>query len=357
LTGILDQSPMIVDEAIASGLVTNIGYDDEARDAALERAGGDAELEEFSRYVSADKELRLQAEGPVLALVHAVGEIVEGQTDGPLSNAIVITGDDFSEAIRAATEDESVRAILLRVDSPGGSAIASDQILDALKKAQAAGKPVIVSMASVAASGGYYISASADRIVANPGTLTGSIGVLWGKIAGGGSLELVGINGEELGVGENALFLSGLTPWNEQQLQEVNAQADAVYNDFTQKVADGREMPLQDVQAVARGRVWTGADAATRGLVDQLGGFWTAVEGAKELAGIAPAENVVFRDYPRQRGFFERIEEAFAMSSAGISALRGVNRLMSSAPVQAVLSAAQEAPRGNIEMRAVGLPE
>lgn len=357
LIAILNESPLIVDEAVEQGLVTHVGYDDEARDAALARAGDDAEIAEFSSYVSVDKETRSQAEGPVLALVHAVGEIVEGELDGPLSNSIIITGDDFAEAIRAATEDEAVEAILLRVDSPGGSAIASDQILDALKKAQAAGIPVIVSMGSVAASGGYYISASADRIVANPGTLTGSIGVLWGKVATGGSFELLGVNGEEIGVGENALFLSGLTPWNEAQLAEVNAQADAIYEDFTQKVADGRSMPLADVQEIARGRVWTGADAAERGLVDQLGGFWTAVASAKEIAGIEPETEVAFREYPRQLGFFERWEEAFALSSAGISALRGLDRLMESPPVQAIAAAAREAPRGTIELRAVGLPE
>lgn len=357
LVTILDQSPMIVDEAVEDGLVTNVGYDDEARDAALARAGGDAEIAEFSSYVRMDKEARSHADGPVVALVHAVGEIVEGELDGPLSNSIVITGDDFAEAIRAATEDDSVRAILLRVDSPGGSAIASDQILDALKKAQAAGKPVIVSMGSVAASGGYYISSSADRIVANPSTLTGSIGVLWGKIAAGGSLGLVGVNAEELGVGQNALFLSGLEPWNDAQLQEVNAQADAIYADFTQKVADGRNMALEDVQTIARGRVWTGSDAAERGLVDELGGFWTAVASAKDLAGIDPGTQVVFREYPRQLGFFERLEEVLTLSSAGISALHGLDRLMASEPVQAVISAVHEAPSGNVELRAVGLPE
>lgn len=178
----LDESPLIVSEALESGLVTAVGYDDDARDAALERAGEDAEFAEFSSYVRADREARESAAGPVVALVHAVGEIIEGAESGPLAGSMLIRGDDFAEAIRAATEDEDVRAILLRVDSPGGSAIASDQILDALNKAQAAGKPLVASMGTVAASGGYYISLGADRIVANPGTITGSIGVLWGSL-------------------------------------------------------------------------------------------------------------------------------------------------------------------------------
>lgn len=357
LITVLDESPLIVGEAVESGLVTAIGYDDDARNAALERAGGGAELEEFSSYVRMDREMRESAEGPVLALVHAAGEIIEGTEDGPLAGPVLIRGDDFAQAIRAATEDEAVRAILLRVDSPGGSAIASDQILDALNKAQAAGKPLVTSMGALAASGGYYISLGADRIVANAGTLTGSIGVVWGKLATGGSLELIGVNSEELGVGENALFLSGLEPWTDQQLLEVDAQADAIYEDFTNKVAEGRNMSVDQVDEVARGRVWTGADAFERGLVDELGGFWTAVDSAKDLAGIDPETEVTFRQYPRRRGVFERLESMFEVSSAGIRALQGLERIMSLEPIQMLLSAARNAPSGRAEMRATGLPQ
>lgn len=168
---------------------------------------------------------------------------------------------------------------------------------------------------------------------------------------------MIGVNSEELGVGENALFLSGLEPWSADQLLEVNAQADAIYDDFTRKVAEGRNMSLEQVDEVARGRVWTGADAFERGLVDELGGFWTAVDGVKELAEIDPETEVAFRQYPRRRGFVERLESVFQVSSAGISALRGLDRIMSLEPVQAMLWAAREAPSGRAEMRAVGLPQ
>ncbi len=357
LIDILDQSPLIVGEAVESGLVTNIGYDDDARAAALARAGDEAELAEFSAYVRADREARMNAQGPVVALVHAVGEIVEGGANGGLTGPVLIAGDDFAEAIRAATEYEAVRAILLRVDSPGGSAIASDQILDALNKAQEAGKPLVVSMGTLAASGGYYISLGADRIVAHRGTITGSIGVLWGKIATGRTLDLIGVHGEELGVGENALFLSGLEPWSAEQLLEVDAQADAIYQDFTGKVAQGRDLTLEQVDEIARGRVWTGADAFERGLVDELGGFWTAVDSAKELADIDPDIEVAFRQYPRERGFLERLESVFELTSTGVKVLRGLDTLMSLDAVQAVLAATREAPSGRAEMRAVGLPQ
>jgi len=356
LTGILDQSPLLVDEAIGFGLVNATGYDDDARNAALGRAGDGAEIAEFGDYVSESRNAML-ADGPVIAFVHAAGEIVEGEVSDPFGTSVVIAGDDFAEAVRSASEDEDVQAILLRVDSPGGSAIASDQILDALKKAQALGKPVVVSMGSVAASGGYYISLAADRIVAHPGTITGSIGVLWGKVAAGGSLELIGVQNEELGVGANALFFSGLNPWTEEQLAKVEAQADAVYEDFTGKVAEGRNLPLEQVQEIARGRVWTGADAMERGLVDQLGGFWTAVGAVRELAGIEPDVPLQFREYPHRQGFFDRIGSFFRASSAGFSALRGLDVLMSSPPAQALLTAAREAPNGQAELRAVGLPD
>jgi protease-4 len=356
LKGILDQSPLLVDEAIGFGLVNATGYDDDARNAALVRAGDGAEIAEFSDYVSESRNAIL-ADGPVIAFVHAAGEIVEGEVSDPFGTSVVIAGDDFAQAVREASEDEDVQAILLRVDSPGGSAIASDQILDALKKAQALGKPVVVSMGSVAASGGYYISLAADRIVAHPGTITGSIGVLWGKVAAGGSLALLGVENEELGVGANALFFSGLNPWTEEQLAKVEAQADAVYEDFTGKVAEGRNLPLEQVQEIARGRVWTGADAMERGLVDQLGGFWTAAGAVRELAGIEPDVVLQFREYPHQQGFFDRVGSFFAASSAGFSALRGLEAVMSSPPAQALLTAAREAPSGQAELRAVGLPD
>jgi len=202
LAAILDTSPMMVDTAKDKGLITNIGYEDDARDAAKKQAGSGAETMRFDRYVQATRNDWDAVGAPTIALVHAAGEIVEGTDDNAIGNTTTsIAGDTFSDAIREAAKDSNVKAILLRVDSPGGSAIASDQILQALKKARATGKPIVVSMGSVAASGGYFISMAADKIVAEPGTLTGSIGVIFGKVAVGKSLELAGVEGRELGVG------------------------------------------------------------------------------------------------------------------------------------------------------------
>ena len=357
LVSVLNASPVTVEEVREKGLITHIGYDDDARDAAEAKAGEDAEFTDFDRYAQAARGLGPGAAAPTVAFVHAAGEILEGDNDNPLSDSVdSIYGDVFAKAIREATDDNSVRAILLRVDSPGGSAIASDQILQAVKKARAAGKPVVVSMGSVAASGGYYIALGADRIVALPGTITGSIGVLWGKVAIGQTMGLAGVNARELGVGQNALFLSGITPWNEAQLVKVNEQADIVYADFTAKVAEGRNMPLARVQEVARGRVWTGADALERGLVDELGGFWAAVDDVKMLAGIDADQRVRFKTYPASEGFFGTVSRILETSSAALKAVRGLNVLMEAAPVRALMGALRSMPSGRIELTARGLP-
>ena len=357
LVAILDESPSTVDEVRAKGLVTDVGFDDDAGEAAKKRAGAGARLTPFEDYLS-NHPVRPRSGGPVIALIHATGEIVEGKRQDSLTaTGSSIAGDDFAEGIRAATRDEAVRAILLRVDSPGGSAIASDQILDALKKARAAGKPIVVSMGSVAASGGYYISLAADRIVAQPGTLTGSIGVLWGKVAVAGSLEAIGVNGREIAVGRNAGFFTALAPWTAEQLAEVESQADLVYEDFTRKVAAGRKMPLERVQDVARGRVWTGADARERGLVDELGGFWTAAAAAKRLAGIAPETRVAFREYPRHTGVVHRIASLFETSAGGLATLHGLERILTTPLARTVFTAIDEVPNSGAQLRAVGLPQ
>ena len=357
LIAVLDESPSTVETAKEKGLITHIGYDDEARDAAKEQAGEGATVTKFDRYARATRDRVIGVSGPAIALVHAAGDIVEGGDDNPLAESRdSVAGDTFAQAIREAAADDDVKAILLRVDSPGGSAIASDQILQALKKARSSGKPIVVSMGSVAASGGYYIALAADRIVAEPGTLTGSIGVLWGKIAVGKTMDMAGVASRELGVGKNALFLSGVTPWDENQLAEVNEQADIVYADFTRKVAEGRKMPLGRVQELARGRVWTGADAKERGLIDDLGGFWTAVAEAKTLSGIAPDMRVTFKNYPAERGWVGTVSRLMEGSAASLKALQGVRALIEAEPVKALMEVTRALPQGSAQLRAVGLP-
>jgi protease IV len=352
-----ESSPQFADDARRARLIDKIGYDDEAENAARDRADN-ASLISLMDYARATEGAGNIGSGPRVALIAGTGDIVEGSTrHGSLfEDSGVIAGDDFAESIRKATKDSSIKAILLRIDSPGGSVTASDQILDALRKARAAGKPVIVSMGTLAASGGYYVSCDANKIVAEPGTLTGSIGVLTGKVAIGKSLGLIGVTEDEIGVGKNATFDSEATPFTPDQWANLNAQADSIYADFLQKVAAGRNLPLSTVQNIAKGRVWTGADARSQGLVDDLGGFWTAVAEAKAAAGIASDERVVFKRYPQSEGFFQALRDAASGTEAGMRVVEGLSAITQAPAAHAVLEALSDAPRENVEMRATDLP-
>ncbi len=353
-----EASPQFTENAQAAGLIDRIGFDDDAQNAALGRAGDGAKMVAMAQFVRVAKQEAEYASGPQIALIQASGEINDGAAGGGglLGGGESIGGDTLSKAIRAAAADKDIKAIVLRVDSPGGSVSASDQILDAVRKAQKAGKPVVVSMGGVAASGGYYISLSANRIVAEPGTITGSIGVLTGKVSIDRTLALAGIGVDTVGVGRNALYNSEFQPYTPDQLAALNREADMIYADFTQKVAAGRKLPLAKVLDIAKGRVWSGADAQGNGLVDQLGGFWTAADAARKLAGIAPGDRVSFRVFPRQKGFFEAVGDLFGDSSAGVRAAQGLVTLMNAPPVRALVGAVNEMPRGGVELRATQLP-
>ena len=354
-----EASPQFAEEAQAKGLVDRIGYDDDARAAAIARAGSGAKAVKMADYISAHD--TTPAGGGNIAVIEAAGEIADGTSRGSLINTSAgIASDDMSEAIRQATRDNNIKAIVIRVDSPGGSVTASDQILDAVKKAQAKGKPVVVSMGELAASGGYYISASADRIVAEPATLTGSIGVLTGKVSFGGTAELLGVKVDEVSIGKNTLMDSAVQPFTDDQWKALNHEADVIYDDFLHKISAGRKLPFAQVADVARGRVWTGADAQTHGLVNNLGGFWTAAGVAAQL-GKVPADQMKFRVYPRPKGFLEGVSRllggAQADMAGGFATLSGLSTLLNAAPLQGVTRAVEAAPRRGIELRAPALQQ
>ena len=350
-----DRSPQFAEDAQHAHLIDRIGYDDDAKNAAIAR-GRAAKTVTVRQYARAISDVT-GAGHPQIALIEAAGEIVEGGShDGVLDNTTSIASDVYAGAIRDATHDPQVKAIVLRVDSPGGSVSASDQILNALQKARRAGKPVVVSMGTLAASGGYYISCFADHIVAEPGTLTGSIGVLTGKVSFGKSAGLLGIGVDQIGVGKNALMDSAISPYTPDQWANLNHQADVIYADFLQKVATGRKLPLTQVQALAKGRVWTGADAKSRGLVDELGGFWAAVADAKKLTGIAPRQEVSFRVYPKRASFFAALASAFSGTSAGLRAMQGLAAIEQLPVARAVLRAMADSSSGGVQMKADNLP-
>ena len=352
-----EASPQFSEDARSRRLVDRIGYDDEARAAANARAGSGAKSVKFTDYV---KEAADRFGTANIALVEAAGEIRDGTAKNSLLNASSgITSDDLSAAIGQAARDKNIKAIVLRVDSPGGSVTASDQILHAVKVAQKAGKPVVVSMGGVAASGGYYISLSANKIVAQPGTITGSIGVLTGKVSFDKTLELVGAKAETVAVGKNTLMDSPLQPFTKEQWANLNHQADVIYDDFTAKVVAGRKLPLEKVRDAARGRVWSGTDAKAHGLVDMLGGFWTAADQAASLGGI-PADGMTFRVYPRRTGLLARL----GMLSDGLDASLGlfgrIESLLNLPALQALLGEVSSLPQGgpgsSLQLRAMHLP-
>ena len=237
--------------------------------------------------------------------------------------------DSVSAAFRAAVQDEEVRAILFRVDSPGGSYVASDTIWRETIRAKEAGKPVIVSMGNVAGSGGYFVAMAADKIVAQPGTITGSIGVLGGKMLTAELAEKIGLTSDEVHTSTNANMWSSSLDYTPEQWKRITAWLDRVYEDFTGKVAEGRGLSQEQVHAVAKGRIWTGEDAKDIGLVDELGGFPVALQLAKDAGGIAKDAGVHLKLFPAQKTLFETIltslrggEDAAAKTSATAVALR-----------------------------------
>ena len=234
--------------------------------------------------------------------MHLTGEIKEGKGSDDLLGGGSAGSDSVIEAIRDAAKDEKVAAIVLRIDSPGGSALASDLIW---REAERTTKPVVASLSDTAASGGYYVAVAADRIVAAPGSLTGSIGVVGGKIAVGGALERVGVHTDVVSKGRNAGWLSMQTPFTADERAAFLATMKDVYRLFTSKVAAGRKLDMEKVATLAEGRVFTGRMAKEAGLVDRLGTLEDAIDEARKLAGIEEDQEIERVLLPEPRGLFD----------------------------------------------------
>jgi protease-4 len=295
-----DRGPFPGKEAVEAKLVDGLAYRDEVYEKVRQTAGEDArflDLDDYSRRVGSPP-----GNGETIALIYGVGGIRRGKSRyDPASGRFFLGPDTVGDAFRSAVEDKEVRAILFRVDSPGGSHVASDTIWREVVRAREAGKPVIVSMGNVAGSGGYYISMAADRIVAQPGTLTGSIGVFAGKMVTTSFWEKVGVSWDEVHTGENADMWIWTRDYSERQWERVQGVLDRIYGEFTEKAATGRGMPKEKLLEVAKGRVWTGEDAKALGLVDELGGFPAALRLAREAAGIPPETGVRVKVFPERR--------------------------------------------------------
>jgi protease-4 len=303
---LIDAGPYLGREAVDAKLIDAVAYRDEVYGKAKSQAGDGAELLYLDKYLS--RAGRPHDRGKTVALIFGVGAVTRGKSDyDPVQGAQNMGSDTVAGAIRAAADDKNVKAILFRVDSPGGSYVASDTIWREVVRARQAGKPVIVSMGNLAGSGGYFVAMAADKIVAEPGTITASIGVLGGKMLTSGLWDKGGLSWDEVHQGENATMFTGTHDFTPAEWGRFEAWLDRVYVDFTGKVADGRKLPKEKVLEIAKGRIWTGQDAKNLGLVDELGGYDTALNLAKKAAGIPAGDEVKIVVYPRPKTLLQSV--------------------------------------------------
>jgi protease-4 len=338
LRAAIDGGPFLGEEAKTAGLVDGLLYRDEVYARAEKLAQGrnqgrqrgrDARFLYLRRYW--ERSERPWSRGDkAIALVYGVGDVMRGKSESdPLFGTVIMGGDTVAAALRAASEADDVAAIVLRVDSPGGSYVASDTVWREVVRAKKRGKPVIASMGDVAASGGYFVAMAADKIVAHPGTITGSIGVYGGKMVTSDLWKKLGITFDSVQRGEHADMWSTVEPFDEDEWAKFNLWLDRVYVDFTRKAAEGRKLSLEQLQALAKGRVWSGADAKRLGLVDELGGYPAALRLARRAANLAPDADVEVREYPRPRSAFEELFEQDRDNSEeeGARAVRALREL------------------------------
>lgn len=306
--GLVDRGPFLGKEAVEAGLVDGVAYRDEVMAEVKKKAGDGARLLFLREYLK--RAGRPHDSGPVVALIYGVGGVARGE-DGydPVTGEETMGSNRVAAAFRKAVADPKVKAILFRVDSPGGSYVASDTIWRETVLAKKAGKPVVVSMGNLAGSGGYFVAMAADKIVAQPGTITASIGVLGGKMLTGGFWDKLGISWDEVHTGANATIWTGTHDYTPEEWSRFQAWLDRVYQDFTTKVAEGRKLSKDKVLQIAKGRIWTGEDARELGLVDELGGFPEALKLAKKAAGLSESEEVELKVYPPKKTPFQLLFE------------------------------------------------
>jgi len=354
---LIDQAPFDGEAALGHGLVDRLGYWDQVADAVLDQAGDTSELLSLADYERLrDKP---EAEGAVLALVFGLGPVVldQGEND-PVFGRVVMGADTVAAAIADAVEDSEVEAIVFRIDSPGGSYVASDAIWREVQKAREAGKPVIVSMGNLAASGGYFVAAPAHTIVAQPGTVTGSIGVVAGKLVLSGLWDKLSINWDGVQAGANANFWSMNQDFSPEAWARLQGFLDRTYEDFTSKVAQGRGLDRDRVLQIAKGQIWSGEDALRLGLVDELGGLDRAFALAREAAGLPSDAAYQIQVFPEQLDPIEQLlRDALGGNIEGLGAGALVRALARVTRAVLPLVEAWEQIRADPRSRAVQVPD
>ena len=302
---ILNRGPLATGDALASKVVDKLGYWDQVQDFFKRRAGGwnPISLNSYRTSLNAPN-FALQK----IAIVYASGLIVSGSSGTTPAGGSIMGGDSVAADIRKARMDSSIKAIVLRVDSGGGSVVGSEVIRREVELAHEV-KPVVVSMSDVAASGGYWIASPADKIVADPNTITGSIGVLIGKLNVSGLFNLLGVSTDYVATSDNATLFSAQQNFTPAQRDYIEKSLHETYDEFTKGVAAGRKMSVEAVDKVGKGRVWSGAQAKDLGLVDELGGTDHAIEVAKRLAHIPASDSVRIVRLPEEKNFFQQLLE------------------------------------------------
>lgn len=333
---LVQAGPFLAQDALQDKIVDRVGYWDQVEDYFRRRTGA-WNPTGFAQY----RQNLNDGSGPRIAIIYASGEIASGASQYSASGGEIMGGDSVAADIRRARTDSGIRAIILRVDSPGGSSLASEVIRREVQLAQRS-KPVVVSMSDLAASGGYWISMSADKIVADPDTITASIGVLSGKMNIAGLYQLLGVSTDYVATGDNATLYSAQQNFSPAQQQTVQKMLDDVYANFTEGVASGRHLPISTVDQIAKGRVWSGERAKGLGLVDELGDTDRAIEVAKQLANIPANESVELVRMPRPQSFFDLL---FSRAQGDVRAsqslyappqllLQRISEMVSSEPVR-----------------------
>jgi protease-4 len=308
---VIDSGPTRPDELMAAGLLDGESH----LDALCEGLGAPVVSHDAYRGVTAeDVGFDPTAE---FALIYGTGNVTSGSGSAGPSGAPVFASETVSKALLDAAEDERFRAIILRIDSPGGSALASEMIWDALQRARESGKPVIASFSDVAASGGYYVASGADAIVASPLSITGSIGVFALRPVVGDLLDDLGIGVFPMTRGAHADFYLSSHPLSEGASRRLQGLVEETYDLFLERVAEGRDMPRDAVHEVAQGRVWTGVQAHEVGLVDELGGLRAAMNRARTAVGLSPDDDVALVPYPPPPSLAEQLA---ALTNARVSA-------------------------------------
>ncbi len=340
---LIDHGPFLPEDAVRAGLIDDVAYEDELDDK-VQLAKGKVNFLNESEYRHVSPTSVGLNRGPRIAVIYATGIIASGDSNYDSPSGQVVGSQTMAESLRKARADSSIKAIVLRIDSPGGSAIASDVIWREVMLTKNV-KPVVASMSDVAASGGYYIAMPAHAIVAEPATLTGSIGVVMLKFVIDGTLKKLGMNMEGVTSGRYADLYSPVRAFTTEERAKIQEQMQATYDAFVEKAAQGRNTTPERIDAIGQGRVWTGAQGKQLGLVDELGGLERALAVAKQRAKLAADSEVEIVVYPSKKSFYDIVRNPFGASDRA-TALAVLLGIRDPRPLQTLMAPLQVFRRG-----------